>query len=117
MGMTHFSTQASAAPPRHSSARVLFAHAADAFLQVPPLHSLGDRTRRGALLAAFGQFLGAGLSGGVPLLAYTRLTGEAWLRTLADTERAEAGVLLADFRAYLRDWGWLDSARPVNLPD
>ncbi len=81
------------------------------------MHSLINRTRRGTMLAGFERFLGAGLSGGVPLLAYTRLTGEAWLRTLADAERAEAAVLLADFRAYLRDWGWLDSARPVNLPD
>jgi hypothetical protein len=53
----------------------------------------------------------------VPLLAYTHLTGEAWLRTLPEPERAEAALLLSDFRAYLRDWGWLDSARPVNLPD
>ncbi|MFB9995169.1 hypothetical protein ACFFLM_24800 [Deinococcus oregonensis] len=115
--MTHFSPQSSAVPLRHSSTRVLFAHASAAFLQVAPLHSLIDRARRGAMLAAFERFLGAGLSGGVPLLAYTRLTGEAWIRNLPEAERAEAAVLLADFRAYLRDWGWLDSARPVNLPD
>jgi len=96
---------------------VLLSDAADAFLHVAPLHSLGDRARRGALLAAFEGFLGVGLGDHVPLLAYTRLTAEAWLRTLPESERAEAALLLSDFRAYLRDWGWLDSARPVNLPD
>ena len=29
----------------------------------------------------------------------------------------EAAALLADFRAFLRDGGWLDAARAVNLPD
>ncbi|UQN06712.1 hypothetical protein [Deinococcus sp. QL22] len=115
--MTHFAPRSPAVPLRHSSKRVLFADASEAFLKVAPLHSLVDRARRGAMLDAFEGFLGAGLSQSVPLLAYTRLTGEAWLRALADAERAEAAVLLADFRAYLRDWGWLDSARPVNLPD
>ncbi|THF70641.1 hypothetical protein E7T06_06880 [Deinococcus sp. Arct2-2] len=115
--MTHFASLLPAVPPRHSSKPVLLSDAADAFLHVPPLHSLVDRTRRGALLVAFERFLGAGLSESVPLLAYTRLTGEAWLHTLAEAERAEAAVLLTDFRAYLRDWGWLDSARPVNLLD
>ena len=115
--MTHFAPRPSAMPPHPSSKRVLLSDAADAFLHVAPLHSLEDRARRGALLAAFECFLGTGLGENVPLLAYTHLTGEAWLRTLPEPERAEAALLLSDFRAYLRDWGWLDSARPVNLPD
>ncbi|WP_291426931.1 hypothetical protein [Deinococcus sp.] len=52
-----------------------------------------------------------------PLLAYTKLTGEAWLRTLPHEQTQTATALLSDFRAYLRDEGWLDAARPVNQFD
>lgn len=71
------------------------------------------RARYEELLESLDAHLGAP----APLLAYTRLTGEGWLRALPGEDREAGAELLAEFRAYLRDWGWLDSARPVNLPD
>ena len=81
-----------------------------AYLEVCPA---GQRGRSGELLTALDAYLGAP----APLLAYTKLTGEAWRRTLPAAEQEEAGALLSDFRAFLRDGGWLDAARAVNLPD
>ncbi|GGR50445.1 hypothetical protein GCM10008959_09590 [Deinococcus seoulensis] len=66
-----------------------------------------------ALLTSLDAFLGTD----APLLAYTRLTGEAWKRSLPPTEHTRADALLTHFRAFLRDHGWLDRARPVNQPD
>lgn len=69
--------------------------------------------REAALLTAFENYLGAP----APLLAYTRPTGEAWRRSLPPAEQAEAGALLTAFRAFLREEGWFDAARPVNWLD
>lgn len=66
-----------------------------------------------ATLMALDKYLG----GTSPLLAYTRLTGEAWVRTLPEAERPDAAALLGQFRGFLRDNGWLDAARPVNQFD
>ena len=84
--------------------------AAQAYLERCPA---GAQVRRAGLLAALDEYLGAP----APLLAYTKLTGEAWRRALPAAEQDEAGALLTDFRAFLRDEGWLDAARAVNLPD
>lgn len=78
-------------------------------------YGAGRSERERALLAALDEYLGAGTP--APLLAYTKLTGEAWRRTLPASEQAEAGALLDGFRAFLRDEGWLDAARAVNLLD
>ena len=71
------------------------------------------RGRVKVLLDAFDTFLG----GVAPLLAYTPLTGEQWCRGLPPAVQPEAREVLAEFRAFLRDHGWLDAARPVNLFD
>lgn len=86
------------------------AQAAQAYLESCPV---SERVRRVGLLASLDEYLGAP----APLLAYTKLTGEAWRRTLPAAEQDDAGALLSDFRAFLRDGGWLDAARAVNLPD
>lgn len=97
-------------PVSHIRPRVMFSSAAQGFLgQLPPsLCAHAD-----ALLTCFEQYLGAP----APLLAYTKFTGEAWLRSLPEAEEPEGRVLLQNFRAFLREEGWLDAARPVNLPD
>lgn len=92
---------------------VLLEHAADDFLSEVTRQTPWRRARYEALLESLDEFLGSP----APLLAYTPLTGEAWLRSLVAEEQAHAAELLSEFRAYLRDWGWLDAARPVNLPD
>lgn len=66
-----------------------------------------------ATLMALDEYLG----GTSPLLAYTRLTGDAWVRTLPEADRPDAHTLLDQFRGFLRDNGWLDAARPVNQFD
>lgn len=91
----------------------LLEHAAADFLNEVTRQTPWRRARYEALLESLDAFLGEP----APLLAYTRLTGEAWRRTLPGDEREFAAELLAEFRAYLRDWGWLDAARPVNVPD
>ena len=92
---------------------VLLEHAAADFLNEVTRQTPWRRARYEALLEALDSFLGRP----APLLAYTRLTGEAWCRSLPEAEQAVAAELLSEFRTYLREWGWLDSARPVNLPD
>lgn len=64
-------------------------------------------------LEKFERYLGAP----APLLAYTRLTGEAWKKTLAKHEQPTAEEILSHFRSFLRDTGWFDAARPVNQFD
>ncbi|UBV41441.1 hypothetical protein LAJ19_07110 [Deinococcus taeanensis] len=91
----------------------LLEHAAADFLAEVTRQSPWRRARFEAQLEALEGFLGAP----APLLAYTRATGDAWLRTLPAQEQANAAGLLREFRAYLREWGWLDFARPVNQPD
>jgi len=91
----------------------LLAHAAADYLNELARQRPWTRARAEELLESLEGHLGEP----APLLAYPRLTGEAWLRTLPGEERPEAAELLGDFRAYLRDWGWLDQARPVNQPD
>ncbi|WP_235514532.1 hypothetical protein [Deinococcus sp. Leaf326] len=91
----------------------LLEHAADDFLSETARQKPWRRARYEDLLDSLDSFLGAP----APLLAYTRATGEAWRRTLNAGDQADADELLLDFRAYLRDWGWLDAARPVNRPD
>lgn len=95
--------------PTFSPLPLLFGHAAQAFLETRG----AGAEREAALLAAFENHLGAP----APLLAYTRPTAEAWRRTLPGSEQAEAGALLNAFRAFLREEGWLDAARPVNWLD
>ncbi|WP_245872728.1 hypothetical protein [Deinococcus planocerae] len=92
---------------------VLLEHAAADFLNEVTRQTPWRRARYEALL----ESLGASLGEPAPLLAYTRPAGEAWRRTLPESEREFAAELLAEFRTYLRDWGWLDAARPVNEPD
>lgn len=92
---------------------VLLEHAADDFLNEITRQTPWRKARYEALLEGLDDFLGAP----APLLAYTRLTGEAWRRSLPADDQTTAAELLTEFRAYLRDWGWLDSARPVNQPD
>lgn len=91
----------------------LLEHAADDFLSETARQKPWKRARYEALLDSLDEFLGAP----APLLAYTRATGEAWRRTLDAGAQADADDLLLDFRAYLREWGWLDAARPLNRPD
>ncbi|GBF06417.1 hypothetical protein DAERI_090003 [Deinococcus aerius] len=92
---------------------ILLEHAVADFLNEVTRQTPWRRARYEALLESLDEFLGAP----APLLAYTRLTGEAWLRSLPAEDQAPAEELLSEFRAYLRDWGWLDAARPVNQPD
>ena len=96
--------------PAHPLAPMRLSQAAQAYLAGCPA---AQRDRAAHLLTALDEYLGAP----APLLAYTKLTGEAWQRTLPAPEQAEAAALLTDFRAFLRDGGWLDAARAVNLPD
>ena len=96
-------------PPAHPLAPLRLSQAAQAYLG----SLTAGRDRAAALLTALDDYLGAP----APLLAYTKLTGEAWRRTLPASEQATAETLLTDFRAFLRDGGWLDAARAVNLPD
>lgn len=92
---------------------LLLSHAADEFLNEVTRQTPWKRARWEELLEALDAFLGEP----APLLAYTRATGAAWLRALHEDEREDAQALLGEFRAYLREWGWLDSARPVNVAD
>ncbi|GGK20706.1 hypothetical protein GCM10008955_12590 [Deinococcus malanensis] len=89
---------------------LLLAQAIHAF--VPALPAARRRHAEASLLG-LDRYLG----GAAPLLAYTRLTGEAWARTLPEAQPAEARALLGEFRTFLRDGGWLDAARPVNQFD
>lgn len=92
---------------------VLLEHAATDFLNEVTRQTPWRKARYEALLESLDEFLGAPAL----LLAYTRLTGEAWRRSLPQENQAVSAEMLTEFRAYLRDWGWLDSARPVNQPD
>ena len=92
---------------------VLLEHAVGDFLNEVTRQTPWRRARYEALLEGLDEYLGSP----APLLAYTRLTGEAWLRSLPAGDQADAAELLTEFRAYLRDWGWLDATRPVNRPD
>ncbi|SMB92129.1 hypothetical protein [Deinococcus hopiensis] len=92
---------------------VLLEYAADDFLNEVTRQKPWKRARWETLLESLDAYLGAS----APLLAYTQLTGEQWRRSLEGAEHEDAAELLTEFRAYLRDWGWLDCARPVNLPD
>ena len=92
---------------------ILLEDAATEFLNEITRQRPWRRARFEELLDSLDEYLGSP----APLLAYTRLTGESWLRSLPADDREDAAELLTEFRAYLRDWGWLDSARPVNLPD
>lgn len=92
-------------PTSSSSALpIMLRDALNAFQATRPGHTDLDR---------FEAFLGAP----APLLAFTPLTGEAWLRSLDAAGREASRAELAAFRAFLRDHGWLDAARPVNVPD
>ena len=91
----------------------LLEHAADEFLNEVTRQRPWTRARAEELLEALDNFLGRP----APLRAFTRATGEAWLRALHESERDEARELIGEFRAYLRDWGWLDALHPVNQPD
>lgn len=75
--------------------------------------ALTNPERARELLYSLDDYLGLS----APLLAYTKLTGEAWRRTLDTAAQAEAETLLREFRGYLREHGWLDAARPVNQLD
>ena len=46
---------------------------------------------------------------GDPVLsaAFPNAEVNAWLATLSGPEQSEARVVLAEFKAYLREWGWL----------
>ncbi|MBZ9749436.1 hypothetical protein K7W42_01030 [Deinococcus sp. HMF7604] len=92
---------------------LLLEHAAADFLVEITREKPWRRARYEDLLDTLETYLGRP----APLLAYTRATGEAWLRALHESEREDARDLLTEFRAYLRDWGWLDLARPVNQLD
>lgn len=92
---------------------VLLEYAVGDFLNEVTRQTPWRRTRYAELLEGLEEYLGSP----APLLAYTRLTGEAWLRSLPTQDQADAAELLAGFRAYLREWGWLDTVRPVNQPD
>lgn len=85
----------------------------------PAVHAFATHLPSARRLQAEATLLGLDryLGGGAPLLAYTRLTGEAWARTLPETEQTEVRTLLGEFRTFLRDGGWLDAARPVNQFD
>lgn len=85
----------------------LLMHAADDYLNELTRQTPWLKARREELLEA----LGASLGEPAPLLAYTPAAGEAWTRSLPDAEQTEAAELLADFRAYLEDWGWLEAHR------
>lgn len=89
---------------------MLFAQAARAFVA-----GLEARRRGQArlLLDAFEDALGRP----APLLAYTPLTARQWQGSLPPGMQAEAQGVLSELRAFLRDHGWLDAARPVNLFD
>lgn len=87
-----------------SALPIMLRDALRAFQATRPGHTGLDR---------FEAFLGAP----APLLAFTPLTGEAWLRSLDAAGREASRAELAAFRAFLRDHGWLDAARPVNVPD
>ncbi len=89
-------------PP--SALPIMLRDALRAFQTTRPGHTGLDR---------FVAFLGVP----APLLAFKPLTGVAWLRSLDAAEREASRAELAAFRAFLRDHGWLDAARPVNLPD
>lgn len=101
-----------------TSQPILLAHAAEGFLQ-----ELGQNAHQSArypkqerfraLLHLLDEYLGPA----APLLAYTKLTGEAWCKTLPSADQDDARRLLQEFRDYLRTFGWLDAARPVNVFD
>lgn len=101
-----------------TSQPILLAHAAEGFLQElgqGAHHSIQypKQERFRELLHSLGDYLGSA----APLLAYTKLTGEAWRQTLPAPDQEDARRLLEEFRAYLRTFGWLDAARPVNVFD
>ena len=99
-----------ASPVAGAGAPLLFSQAAGAFVA-----GLEARQRGQArlLLDAFEDALGRP----APLLAYTPLTARQWQGSLPPGMQAEAQGVLAELRAFLRDFGWLDAARPVNLFD
>lgn len=89
-------------------------HAGESFLnELAHQAQLPKSTYYRSLLASLAQYLGPE----APLLAYTKLTGEAWRATLHAAEQPEAQTFLAEFREYLRTFGWFDAARPVNQFD
>lgn len=98
--------------PRAAGARERLSFARAAAAYVAGLDA-GRRGRMRLLLDAFEDALGRP----APLLAYTPLTAQQWQGTLPPGMQAEAQAMLADFRTFLRDCGWLDAARPINLFD
>ena len=93
---------------------ILLTHAGESFLQeLTSQAQMPKSTRFRTLLASLAQYLGPD----APLLAYTKLTGEAWRNTLTAVEQPDAQKFLDEFRDYLRTFGWFDAARPVNQFD
>lgn len=96
------------------SGPILLAQAAEGFLnELAGQAQYPKQGRFRALVVSLEQYLGPA----APLLAYTKLTGEAWRSTLGAAEQAEAQRFLDEFREYLRSFGWFDAARPVNQFD
>ncbi|THF68891.1 hypothetical protein E7T06_14615 [Deinococcus sp. Arct2-2] len=91
----------------------LLEHAAADYLNELTRQTPWLKARREELLEAFDAYLGEP----APLLAYTPVSGEAWTLTLPESEQAEAAELLADFRAYLHDWGWRPDNSLVELTE
>lgn len=106
-------------PDAHAGARptqgpILLTHAGESFLQELTAQAQTPKcTRFRHLLTSLAGYLGPD----APLLAYTKLTGEAWRNTLHAAEQHDAQKFLDEFREYLRTFGWFDAARPVNQFD
>lgn len=93
---------------------ILLEQAAQGFLdELEQKGQAPERAHFRPLLHSLDEYLGPA----APLLAYTRLTGEAWCKTLPAPDQPDARRLLEEFRDYLRTSGWLDAARPVNQFD
>lgn len=93
---------------------ILLTQAGEGFLkELSAQNQTPKSVRFRGLLTSLAAYLGPD----APLLAYTKLTGEAWRHTLSAAEQPDAQHFLDEFRDYLRTFGWFDAARPVNQFD
>lgn len=107
-------SRAEAPSLRPAQGPILLTHAGEGFLtELTTQAQTPKSTRFRPFLASLVRYLGPD----APLLAYTKLTGEAWRNTLSAAEQPDAQTFLDEFRDYLRTFGWFDAARPVNQFD
>lgn len=80
-----------------------FSDAAEDFLNELTRQEPWRKVRGEAWLEALGDALGDPVLGA----AFPEAGANAWLATLSGPEQTEGRAVLAEFKVYLREWGWL----------